>query len=88
VNEVNALLATRELTNLDKAFESTSVEALVCLRDLIKRGTNEATRAKAAMYVIDQFRGKAPQHIQLTSGKIVEDPKAEIARVKKQLGLT
>lgn len=86
VNEVNALLATRELTNLDKAFESTSVEALVCLRDLIKRGTNEATRAKAAMYVIDQFRGKAPQHIQLTGGKIVEDPAAEIERMKKKLG--
>lgn len=86
--EVNALLATREVTSLDKALESTSVEALVCLRDLIKRGANEATRAKAAMYVIDQFRGKAPQHIRLTGGKHVEDPQAEIARVKKQLGLT
>jgi len=86
--EVNTLLATREITSLDKALESTCVEALVCLRDLIKRGANEATRAKAAMYVIDQHRGKAPQHIQLSGGKIVEDPKEEIARVRKQLGLT
>lgn len=86
VDEVNALQAAREITSLDKALESTSVEALVCLRDLIKRGTNEATRAKAAMYVIDQHRGKAPQHIQLTGGKIVEDPAAEIERMKKKLG--
>lgn len=84
---VNALLATREITSLDKALESTAAEALLVLRDLMKTGEKEATRVKAAMYVIDQTRGKAPQHIQLTGGKMVEDPKSEIARIQKKLGL-
>lgn len=86
--EVNALLATREITSLDKALESTAVEALIALRDVMKNSLNEAVKVKAAMYLIDQHRGKAPQHIQLTSGKVVEDPKQEAERLKKKLGYT
>lgn len=86
VIEVNGLQATREITSLEKALESTSAEALIMLRDLMKHADSCAVRAKCAMYIIDQARGKAPQHIQLTGGKIVEDPKAEIERMKKKLG--
>lgn len=88
VAEVNGLQATREITSLEKALETTSAEALICLRDLMKSSPNDAVRAKCAMYIIDQHRGKAPQHIQLTGGRIVEDPKAEIERMKKKLGYT
>jgi hypothetical protein len=88
VAEVNGLQATREITSLEKALEATSAEALICIRDLMKRSPNDAVKAKCAMYVIDQHRGKAPQHIQLTGGRIVEDPKAEIERMKKKLGYT
>lgn len=84
---VNALLATREITSLDKALESTGAEALLVLRDMMKTGESEAVRAKAAMYIIDQTRGKAPQHVVMTGGKMVEDPKSEIARIQKKLGL-
>jgi len=84
---VNALLATREITSLDKALESTAAEALLVLRDMMKTGEFEATRVKAAMYIIDQTRGKAPQHVVMTGGKMVEDPKSEIARIQKKLGL-
>lgn len=86
VVEVNGLQATREITSLEKALESTSAEALITLRDMMKTADSHAVRAKCAMYIIDQHRGKAPQHIQLTGGKIVEDPKAEIERMKKKLG--
>lgn len=86
--QVNALLATREITSLDKALESTAAEALVALRDLLKNSGNDAVKAKCAMYVIDQHRGKAPQHIQLSSGKITEDPKGEAERLKKMLGFS
>jgi len=88
VDEVNGLQATREITSLDKALEATCAEALITLRDLMKASDNPAVRSKCAMYIIDQHRGKAPQHIQLSGGKLVEDPKEEIARVRKQLGLT
>jgi len=88
VIQVNALQASREITSLDKALESTATEALVALRDLLKTSTNDAVKAKVAMYVLDQHRGKAPQHIQLSSGKVVEDPKAEAERLKKALKLS
>jgi len=88
VDEVNGLQATREITSLDKALEATCAEALITLRDLMKTSDNPAVRSKCAMYIIDQHRGKAPQHIQLSSGKIVQDPAEEIARMKKQLGYT
>lgn len=86
VIQVNALQAAREITSLDKALESTCAEALVALRDLMKTSENDAVKAKCAMYIIDQHRGKAPQHITMTGGKIVEDPKAEAERLKKKLG--
>lgn len=86
--EVNSMLATRELLDLEKALETTSVEALVCLRDLMKNGSNEAVRVKAATYLIDQYRGKAPQHIKISGGKSIEDPKSEAERLRKQLGYT
>lgn len=82
---VNAMLATREITSFDKALESTSAEALLALRDLIKNSDNPAVKAKCAMYIIDQHRGKASQHIQLSGGKIVEDPQKEILRLKEKL---
>lgn len=85
---VNAMLATREITSFDKALESTSAEALLALRDLIKNCDNPAVKAKCAMYIIDQHRGKAPQHIQLSGGKIVEDPQKEILRLKEKLKLS
>lgn len=83
---VNALLATREILSIEKALESSAVEALLTLRDLATNGENEAVKAKCAMYLVDQFRGKAPQHIKLSQGKVVEDPVAEAERLRKKIG--
>lgn len=89
VEEVNALQATKELTSLDKLFESTSAEALVCLRDLMKNSSDDRVRSKIAMYIVDQHRGKAMQRVNIVGGgPPVNDPKSEIERLKTKLGYT
>lgn len=69
-------------------LKTAAVEAVMVQTDLMHNSTSDQVRLKAAMDILDRYRGKPTNFVHHTNGSLSEDPAAEMRRLEEDLRLS
>lgn len=66
-------------------LKTCAVESLMIVRDIAANSSSDSVKLKAAQDMLDRHRGKATNFVQHVTGKVSEDPVAEMKRLQQEV---